>query len=139
MRLITRKIEQFKFKVDVTQGDIDTGQCRLASKCMEKVAIARTLMNEYGGKSDADLRVKVDAGHIKFNLRGYRWLADTPKIAKDNLIRFDRKDPVKPHNYIVVANRRTKVVPPSPERQARVNEIGGSVSAPAIRISPPKA
>ena len=79
-------------------------------------------MNEYGGKSDADLRVKVDAGHIKFNLRGFRWLADTPKVAKDSLIRFDRKEAVSPHNYVVVANRRTKIVPPSPERQARVNE-----------------
>jgi hypothetical protein len=121
IRTTTRRVESLKFKVDVTQGDIDNGECRLTSQCMEKVAIARTLMNQFRGKSDAELRVRVDAGHIRFNLRGCRWLADTPKIAKVSLIKFDRKETVKPHSYVVVARRVSKIKTRSRERQNQIN------------------
>jgi hypothetical protein len=121
MKTKTRKVEFFTFKVDVTQADIETGECRLMSRCMQKVAIARTLMNEHGAKSDAELRVRVDAGHIRFNLHGYHCLADTPKIAKINLIRFDRGEPVSPHSYVVHARKIAKIATRSRERQDQIN------------------
>jgi len=121
MKTNTRKVETFKFKVDVTQADIDNGKCRLAMQCMEKVAIARTLMNQYHGKNDAELRVRVDAGHIRFNLRGQRWVADTPKVARTSLIRFDEKKPVGPHSYFVSARRVGAIVKRSRERQDQIN------------------
>lgn len=117
----TRQIEELKLPVTVTENDIQNGECRIASRCMEKVAVARTLMKQYRGTSDAELRVRVDAGHIKFNLRGFRWAADTPKVAKNALIRFDLKKPVKPHGYVLTARRGTKIIPPSRERQDQVN------------------
>lgn len=122
VKTTTRRIETFKFMVNVTQADIDNGECRMATRCMEKVAIARTLMTEFRGKSDAELRVRIDAGHIKFNLRGARWIADTPKIAKASLIRFDRdKSSVKPHSFVVIA-RKTGTIRKIPrDRQDQVN------------------
>jgi len=121
MQTTTKKIETFRFRVNVNQSDIDAGECRLASQCMEKVAIARTLMNEHRGRSDAELRVRVDGGHIRFNLRGCYWKADTPKVAKAALIRFDHKQPVEPHSYIVEARNVGKIKPIARERQDQVN------------------
>ena len=121
VRTRTSKIETFKFKVHVTQADIDHGECRVATRCMEKVAIARTLMNEFRGKSDAEMRVRIDAGHIKFNLRGARWIADTPKIAAFSLKKFDRREPVEPHSYVVTA-RKTGIIRKTPrDRQDQIN------------------
>jgi hypothetical protein len=93
----------------------------MATRYMEKVAIARTLMTKFRGKSDAELRVRVDAGHIRFNLRGCRWVADTPKIARNSLIRFDRKEGVKPHSYTVVARKIATIKKIPRERQDQVN------------------
>jgi hypothetical protein len=121
IKTTTRRIETFKFKVDVTKADIENGECRIATQCMEKVAIARTLMNEFRGKSDAELRVRIDAGHIKFNLRGCRWIADTPKIASYSLQKFDRKELVKPHSYVVVARKAGTIKKVSRDRQNQVN------------------
>jgi hypothetical protein len=121
VKTTTRRIETFKFKVDVTQADIENGECRMATRCMEKVAIARTLMTEFRGKSDAELRVRIDAGHIKFNLRGCRWIADTPKIAAHSLQKFDRKELVKPHSFVVVARKTATIKKVARDRQDQVN------------------
>ncbi len=111
---------KMKFKVDVTWPDIAGGVSCKASKCMHKVAIARTLdnMDRRGGHH----KVRVDAGHIKFNYGGYRWEAKTPKIAKDSLMRFDDGYPVQPHSYTVNAERTSKIIPLSAERQEQINK-----------------
>ena len=121
MKTRTRTVQELIIPVKVTEADISNGECQIASRCMEKVAIARTLMARHRGQSDADLRVQIDAGHCRFNLYGHRWVADTPKAAKDALIRFDRKESVAPHGYKLVARRTSKIVPPSRERQDQVN------------------
>jgi hypothetical protein len=140
-RISKRRIETFKFKVAVTQADIDNGKCRYASQCMEKVAVARTLMTEFGAKSDAELRVRVDAGHMKFNFRGYHWIADTPKIARQSLILFDQKKPVEPHSYVVSARRGAAIKKISRVRQDQINAAriaricAGNPDKPSKRMS----
>lgn len=128
MKQLIRKIktvETLKFRVSTTQQDISDGECRLATKCMEKVAIARTLKKHLGLSDDETrrLHVRVDAGHITFNHAGSRWKADTPKVAKTELIKFDnpkRTHLVKPHSFTVIATRKGKVEPMTAERQKQI-------------------
>lgn len=112
-----------RLDIQVTQEDIDNGVCQLARLCMEKVAIARTLMARGMAKSDAEARVYVDAGHVRFNAWGWRWKGDTPKVPKASLIRYDRigASAVRPHSYTLVMHRTTKIVKVSPQRQEQIN------------------
>jgi len=131
------KYMEIKYQVQVTVDDIINGRCGLTSHCMEKVSNARALMNQYGAKSDAELRIKVDAGHIRFNLNGHRWEANTPKVAKKALIDYDKalrkrgaqvdpekinEFPVKAHSYVVKARAIRKIQKVSRSTQERVNE-----------------
>jgi hypothetical protein len=116
------RIRVLILQVDVTADDIAKGECRIPSKCMEKVAIARSMIEKFGNLTDAQLHVRVDAGHINLNWEGYRRVADTPKIAKASLIRFDQKKPVAPHSYTLHFRRTTKVVKVSRDRQDQINE-----------------
>jgi hypothetical protein len=61
-RTQTKMIEIMKFDVNTTQADIDNGECRLANRCMEKVAIGRALGVET--KGDAS-HVRVDANQVR--------------------------------------------------------------------------
>lgn len=121
MKTSLKKIEVLKFGVDVSQSDIDQGACQEPRRCMEKVAIARTLMQQHPRLSDADLRVRVDAGHVRFNLHGFRWVGDTPVVARRALIRFDAKKKVEPHSFILTARRTSKIKPQSAERKTQIN------------------
>lgn len=100
------------FTVKVLDSDITKGKCLLANKCMVKVAVARTLDQEY--PMVGSHKVRVDAGHIKFNARGYRWIADTPPEARIALINYDNKHKrhlVKPFSFKVMARRVSKIRP----------------------------
>jgi len=81
-------------------------------KCFGKVAIARKLDQEFPQLQSH--KVRVDAGHIKANIRGYRWLADTPKILRAMLINFDNKKKrhlVTPFDFTIVFVRMSKIDP----------------------------
>lgn len=121
-----RQVTTLKIRVETKQEDIDEGECKLITKCMEKIAIARALTSQLGLKKPEEiskLHVRVDGGHIKFNYNGYRWVANTPTKAKNALIRFDRdKSLVRPHSFTIVAARTTKVLPFTNERREQVNQ-----------------
>lgn len=120
-----RHITTLKVRVETKQEDIDEGECKLITKCMEKIAIARALTNQLELKPDevTKLHVRVDGGHIKFNYDGYRWEANTPTKAKNALIRFDRdKSLVRPHTFTIIATRTNKVLPFTDERRDQINK-----------------
>jgi hypothetical protein len=131
----TKTVETFKLTVEVIQRDIDEGKCGLVSKCMEKISIERALrkIDPKGG----DHKVRIDAGIVKFALKGYRWRGITPKIAKRSLIQFDKEararakaekegrqhvSRVKPHKYRMEVERMSKITPFTKERLAQVYE-----------------
>jgi hypothetical protein len=126
-----RTVEQMEFNVETTQKHITDGECRLAHRCMEKLAIAEALMKLF--PKEASHHVRIDAGHIRFNANGYRWIANTPKIARRALIDFDRKRPVRPHNYRVAAQRTTKIVPNPRKRQDQINKARRERVAAGVR------
>jgi hypothetical protein len=124
VRQRSKVITTLKIRVETTQEDIDEGECKLITKCMEKIAIARALKEQLHLKDEevSKLHVRVDGGHIRFNYKGYRWVANTPAKAKNALIRFDRdKSLVRPHTFTFVAARTTKVIPMTDERRAQIN------------------
>lgn len=126
MKQLIRKsktVETMKFRVQTTQQDINDGECRLATKCMEKVAVARTLQKHLQLSDDETrrLHVRVDAGHITYNHGGWHWQADTPRVAKEALKKFDEgKYLVKPHQFTINATRKGKVDPMTPDRQKQM-------------------
>lgn len=125
IRKRVRKITTLKVKVHTRQSDIDNGVCKLANKCMEKLAVSRALSEQLNLSPDeiTKLHVRVDGGHIRFNYDAWRWVADTPIVAKDALIRFDRdKNAVKPHSYTITARQTTRVAPMTAERRNQINQ-----------------
>jgi hypothetical protein len=131
----TKTIETLGFRVHTQQRDIENGKCSLISLCMEKVAIERALraLDPKGG----DHRVRIDGGDLKFNFQGYRYHGHVPRIAKLNIIQFDKErrareraerkgekfiSKVGPHSYRVEATKGSKIQPFTRERQEQVNE-----------------
>lgn len=112
-------IEMIEFDVAVIAEDIESGECRLAHRCMEKLAVARALNDVF--PDETSHHVRIDAGHIRFNADGHRWIANTPKIARRALIEFDHKRPVRPHSYKLTAQRTTKILPNPRKRQDQIN------------------
>lgn len=134
MRINTKTIETVNVRIRVIERDITDGLCGLPGKCMEKIAIERALrqIDPRGG----DHKVRIDAGEIKFKMRGHRWSSPTPKIPKVNLIQFDKEDKarkralregvefvskVKPHKWIMTAVKGDKIIPLTPDRQKQIN------------------
>jgi hypothetical protein len=128
LRKIKRRArEELVLSVTTTHDDLNAaiklnGKCT-PDRCMHKVAIARTLfaLDPDGGGTH---KVRIDGGHIKFNLHGYRYKADTPRAVKRSLMFFDAEkyDVLHTQTYKVVARKTTKIIPISPERQAQINE-----------------
>lgn len=135
IKLRSKTIETIAISVDVRQRDINEGKCGLKAHCMHKVAIERTLRNidPKGG----DHRVRVDNGHVIFNLRGHHWRGDLPKRAGQNLLQFDHErnarakaerngvefvSKVVPHSYRLEMERRGAIKPLTRERQEQINE-----------------
>src|SRR5215510_4464889 len=77
-------------------------------KCWHFVAI-NALMERL--EPSAKHYVKVDAGHIKLNYRGWRYAADTPRHVKRSLMLFDLKryDEVHIRQYTLRFRRTTKI------------------------------
>jgi hypothetical protein len=132
----TKNITIMTLEGAVTDHDIINGQCLLQARCMYKVATARTLLG-LEKKSGTGLgpnthHVRVDGQFFRFNFRGYRWKAPTPKLCHRNLLKYDiwgksgdrRRGapcPVKPHSFKIKAERTSKIRPISRERQDQVN------------------
>ena len=90
MKTSMHNVEVLTISGKTTTQDIIDGivGCRDVNKCMERVAIARALREQYSIEPH-ESRVKIDAGHTKFNLEGYRWEAKTSRIQSRSLIKFD--------------------------------------------------
>jgi hypothetical protein len=121
----SKTVQSLAIPVSVTETHINEGikHCRDPHRCMEKVSVADALVREFGGDPHK-YHVRVDGGHIKFNLHGYRWEANTPKIAKSQLICLDQKKwhhRLKPHRYVVHAVRGSKIYPQTKERKEQIN------------------
>jgi|SRR5215472_56011 len=93
MRVSNRKVQMVSFEAPVTQGDIDEGECRLANKCMIRVAIERRLRQLE--PSQPNHHTRVDGGDIRFNYKGHRHRAHIDRVSKANLIKFDSEDKAK--------------------------------------------
>lgn len=134
MKAAIKKIETLSFIVPVKQPDIDDSDCRMAHRCMIKVAMERTLRQMSGA---ANHHCRVDAGHATFHWQGYRYIADMPKIGKANLIKFDREDKarkkaekageefvsaVKPFSLKFKARKLGKLPANTAARRAQVNK-----------------
>ena len=132
MRII-KKLETLAFSVPIKQDDIDKSDCRMAHRCMIKVAMERTLRNMSGA---ANHHCRVDAGHATFHWQGYRYIADMPKIGKANLIKFDKEEKdrkkaakageeyvsvVKPFTLKFIARKVAKLPANTSARRAQVN------------------
>jgi hypothetical protein len=67
--------------------------------------------------------VRVDAGHIKFNLWGWRYQASTPLTVKRGILHFDKKeyDLIRIRPYTLHCIRTTKIRPLSEERKTQIN------------------
>jgi hypothetical protein len=135
MRIRTKNVQTLSFNVHVILRDIETGKCGEPGKCMEKVAIERGLREI--DPSGGDHHVRIDAGIIKFNYKGYRWMAITPKKPKRALLLFDEEtEPrklaekrgekfvsrVRPHSWKLFATRGSKILPFTDERRQQVND-----------------
>jgi hypothetical protein len=135
MNVKTKTVEYLRIKVAVQQRDINGGLCGLVARCMHKVSIERSLrkIDNNGG----DHKVRCDGSDVKFALNGYRWHGHMPKIAKNNLIQFDKErsarakaekaglkfvSNVKPHTYTLEAERGSKITPFTRERMEQVYE-----------------
>lgn len=131
MKPAKREIVTLKVRATVTQDDIDGGISCDANRCMGKVAMARELDRQFPEKGKGH-KVRVDAGHIKANINGYRWLADTPRILAKNLKIYDKEKrrraaglpcTVEPFEYNAMFRRQTKIKPSRPVSAARRRQI----------------
>ena len=132
MKLKTKIVETLKLRVDVQQRDIEEGKCNLVARCMHKVAIERAL-RKIDPKNDH--KVRCDGSIVRFALNGFRWHGIMPKIAKNNLLQFDKErrardkaekaglkfvSKVKSHAYSLEVERGAKIIPFTRERREQV-------------------
>jgi hypothetical protein len=98
----------------------DNGFCE-PSKCWHKVAIAAIVL---AWAPDDNAHVRIDAGHVKLNYGGWRYIADTPRHVKRSLMLFDKKryGEVYIREYVLRFRRTTKIVPTTPERRKAIND-----------------
>lgn len=88
-------------------------------KCWHFVAINKLIDRWEPGVKH---HVRVDAGHIKLNYRGWRYIADTPRHVKRSLMLFDKKryDEVTIRRYSLRFRRTTKIAPFTKERRIQI-------------------
>ncbi len=67
--------------------------------------------------------VRVDAGHIKVNYKGWRYIADTPLHVKRSLMLFDLKryDEVYIREYRLRFRRSTKIISKTRQQKDLIN------------------
>lgn len=99
----------------------DNGNCH-PSKCWHKVAIFAILLAWFPEARAND--VKLDAGHIKLNYRGWRYIADTPRHVKRSLMLFDvgLYDQVHVREYMLRFRRTTKIVAASAAKRKEFSD-----------------
>jgi hypothetical protein len=104
---------------DLQSAIAQNGKCD-PQRCWHKVAITGVLHK----MGEDNPRVAVDAGHVRFKFKGWRYRCDTPRHVKRSLMLFDRGyyDQVYVRPYKLRAHRTTKVVPISAERQEQINK-----------------
>ena len=119
-----RAKEEILLDVECTVDDLNAairldGRCT-PDRCQHKVAISRAL---FAIDSDGTHHVRIDGGHVKFNFRGYRYVADTPRAVKRSLMLFDKGEysSLHPMKYKLRAHRTTKIIPNTKERKAQIN------------------
>ena len=95
------------------------GKCN-PTECWHFVAINK-LMDRFA--SNERHHVRVDAGHIKLNYRGWRYVADTPRHVKRSLMLFDRGryNEVHIRSYTLRFRRTTKIVATTLRRKEQIN------------------
>ena len=89
-------------------------------KCWHFVAINKLMDRLEPGTKH---HVRVDAGHIKLNYKGWRYVADTPRHVKRSLMLFDKKryNEVYVRPYTLHFRRTTKILPYTKERQKQID------------------
>lgn len=116
-----------KLMIDVTPNrealDVaiaNNGACS-PTDCWHYVEINRVMEEMAPGERH---HIRVDAGHVKLNYRGYRYIADVPLSVKRSLMRFDQKlyDEVTCRKYKLRFRRTSKIVKSSAERKAAINQ-----------------
>ncbi len=115
----------FSLKVLPSREHLDNaliadGQCN-PTDCWHYVAINQLMDLMSPGEKH---HVRVDAGHIRLNYRGWRYVADTPRHVKRSLMLFDlgRYNEVHVREYTLRFRRTTKIVPVTKERQESINK-----------------
>lgn len=95
------------------------GRCS-PTECWHYVAIAKLMEEMAPGERH---HVRVDAGHVKLNYRGWRYIADTPRHVKRSLMLFDkgRYDEVYVREYQLRFRRTTKIKAANTKRKAQIN------------------
>lgn len=95
------------------------GKCN-PTRCWHKVAISKLMDTLAPGETH---HVRVDAGHIKLNFGGWRYVADTPRHVKRSLMLFDaeRYSDLRIRSYKLRFRRTTKIVPHTRKRQEQIN------------------
>lgn len=90
-------------------------------RCWHKLAIA-CIAEKWG--SDTNPHIRVDAGTVKMNYEGYRYVALQPRHVKRSMLLFDKKryDLVHIRPYRLLFRRTTKIIPVPAERQEQINE-----------------
>lgn len=116
--------KRFKLLVFPTKAALDeaigkNGFCN-PKNCWHKVAV-ETAMSRLEPK--VNHHVRVDAGHVKLNYKGWRYSADTPKFVKTSLMLFDAKcyNDVQVKLYSLDFRRTTEIIKVSRERQDQIN------------------
>jgi hypothetical protein len=134
-----RLIYELAIDVSTTLIDILGGECRLADKCMEKVAITRAIQKHLGVHPH-ESKVRIDGSWIMCCIKGWRYKAPPPKMAKKWLIKYDqvlsdcrRKRlsheetervlvaEIPPHDYKLTLVRTTKIIPLTQARKDQIN------------------
>ena len=88
--------------------------------CWHYVAISKVMEKKAPGERH---HVRVDAGHIKLNYKGWRYIADTPRHVKRSLLLFDkgRYNEVRVRPYNLRFKRTTKIVETTDQRKHQIN------------------
>lgn len=98
----------------------DNGQCE-PKKCWHRMEIYAQL--EQWAPHERH-EVRVDAGHVKLNYCGYRYIADSPLHLKRSLMLFDvgRYEEVRVRRYNLRFRRTTKIIAHTRARKDQINE-----------------
>jgi|SRR5581483_2761813 len=86
-----------KFKVVVTQEDIDKGKVGNGSYCPIARACGRILNLKPSEQINVDIS---GGGYYSITLDGVTYFLSAPKKADDFIVKFDEKQPVKPFEFM---------------------------------------